>query len=77
MVKLFSNMGKSHGRRSLEGFSPWDHKVSDTTEALSTHALSQNLFAFVFNDFNFIKWCKDSAKNSYIFLTWWWLLHSR
>ena len=26
--------GKSHGRRSLEGCSPWDRKESDTTERL-------------------------------------------
>ena len=25
--------GKSHGRRSLEGCSPWGRKESDTTEA--------------------------------------------
>ena len=24
--------GKSHGQRSLVGFSPWGHKESDTTE---------------------------------------------
>jgi len=24
--------GKSHGRRSMVGYSPWDHKESDTTE---------------------------------------------
>ena len=24
--------GKSHGQRSLEGYSPWGHKESDTTE---------------------------------------------
>ena len=24
--------GKSHGQRSLEGYSPWGHKGSDTTE---------------------------------------------
>ena len=24
--------GKSHGRRSLVGYSPWGHKESDTTE---------------------------------------------
>ena len=24
--------GKSHGQRSLAGYSPWDHKESDTTE---------------------------------------------
>ena len=27
---------KSHGQRSLVGFSPWDRKESDTTERLST-----------------------------------------
>ena len=25
--------GESHGQRSLEGYSPWGHKGSDTTEA--------------------------------------------
>ena len=29
--------GKSHGRRSPEGFSPWGHKESDTTEWLYFH----------------------------------------
>ena len=29
--------GKSHGQRSLVGYSPWGYKVSDTTEQLSTH----------------------------------------
>ena len=24
--------GESHGQRSLEGYSPWDHKKSDQTE---------------------------------------------
>ena len=24
--------GESHGQRSLVGYSPWDHKESDTTE---------------------------------------------
>ena len=28
--------GKSHGQRSLEGYSPWGHKESDMTEQLST-----------------------------------------
>ena len=27
--------GKSHGRRSLVGYSPWGHKETDTTERLS------------------------------------------
>ena len=30
--------GKSHGQRSLVGYSPWGHKVSDTAEQLSVHA---------------------------------------
>ena len=25
--------GESHGQRSLAGYSPWDHKESDMTEA--------------------------------------------
>ena len=28
---------ESHGKRSLEGYSPWGHKESDTTEWLSLH----------------------------------------
>ena len=32
--------GKSHGRRSLVGCSPWGGKESDTTERLITHAHS-------------------------------------
>ena len=28
--------GQSHGQRSGEGYSPWGHKESDTTEILST-----------------------------------------
>ena len=29
--------GKSHGQRSLAGYSPWGHKESDTTEHTQTH----------------------------------------
>ena len=28
--------GEPHGQRSLEGYSPWGHKESDTIEHLST-----------------------------------------
>ena len=28
---------ESHGQRSLEGYSPWGHKETDTTEQLSIH----------------------------------------
>ena len=32
--------GKSHGQRSLVGYSPWGHKKSDTTERLHfTHSV--------------------------------------
>ena len=33
--------GKSHGRRSLVGYSPWGHKESDTTEQLHSLTTSQ------------------------------------
>ena len=29
--------GKSHGQRSLAGYSPWVHQELDTTEPLSMH----------------------------------------
>ena len=35
--------GKSHGRRSLLGCSPWGRKESDTTERLHFHALKKEL----------------------------------
>ena len=34
--------GKSHGQRSLEGYSPWGRKESDTTEQLSLFLLFSN-----------------------------------
>ena len=36
--------GKSHGQRSLVGYSPWGHKESDTTECLSTHACMNTVY---------------------------------
>ena len=33
--------GKSHGQRSLIGYSPWDYKESDTTEQL--HFISRHI----------------------------------
>ena len=33
----YSCLENLHGQRSLVGYSPWDHKESDTTEWLSTH----------------------------------------
>ena len=35
--------GKSHGRRSLVGGSPWGTKESDTTERLHFHALEKEM----------------------------------
>ena len=32
----YSCLENPHGQRSLEGYSPWDHKASDRTEQLST-----------------------------------------
>ena len=33
--------GKSHGQKSLVGYSPWGHKESDKTERLRTHNISE------------------------------------
>ena len=37
--------GKSHGRRSLVGCSPWDHEESNTTESLHFHSLEKEMAA--------------------------------
>ena len=34
----FSCLEKSHGPRSLAGYSPWSHEESDTTEHIHTQA---------------------------------------
>ena len=40
---------ESHGQRSLEGYSPWDFKESDTTAVTShTHMHTQCYRVFVF-----------------------------
>ena len=36
----YSGPGKSHGQRSLAGYSPWRHKESDMTERLNNNHLS-------------------------------------
>ena len=36
MAPHFSMPGEVHGQRSLVGYSPWDHKDSDTTERLNS-----------------------------------------
>ena len=38
-LTLVSLSGKSHGQRSLVGYSPWGCKESDMTEQLSMHIL--------------------------------------
>ena len=38
----YSCLGKSHGQRSLAGYSPWGCKELDTTEQL-THIISEEL----------------------------------
>ena len=37
MMKTFSKLGISHGRRSLVGYSPWGREESDMTERLHFH----------------------------------------
>ena len=44
----YSLPGKSHGKGSLAGYSPWDHKESDMTEQLNNKSLTLfKLSAFV------------------------------
>ena len=38
--------GKSHGRRSLVGYSPWGLKELDTTERLHFHALEKEMATY-------------------------------
>ena len=38
--------GKSHGQRSLVGYSPWGRKESDTTERLHFHFHILNEFVY-------------------------------
>ena len=37
----YLDRGESHGQRSLMGYSPWDHKESDTTEQLTLSLLME------------------------------------
>ena len=37
-------LGKSHGQRSLVGYSPWSHKESDLTEQLTLTTETYSLF---------------------------------
>ena len=38
--------GKSHGQRSLVGYSPWGRKESDTIERLHFHLMSSQGYGF-------------------------------
>ena len=44
--------GESHGQRSLVGYSPWDHKESDTTERLHFHFHFHHLISSLLNKSN-------------------------
>ena len=39
--------GKSHGQRSLGGYSPWGHKESDTTECLKSKKYGSDTLVWV------------------------------
>ena len=41
---------ESHGQRSLAGYSPWDHRESDTTEGNLAAALLRNFASMLFRD---------------------------
>ena len=40
----FSCLENSHGQRSLEGYSPWGRKESDTTEQISTRVHTYSIY---------------------------------
>ena len=42
----YSCLEKSHGQRSLAGYSPWSHKESDTTEETKQQNDSKTLSKF-------------------------------
>ena len=58
--------GKSHGQRSLVGYSPWGRKESDTTERLHIHVPDDT------NQILQIRWVSDIkflANNYYVYKT--------
>ena len=63
--------GKSHGQRSLVGYSPWGHKESDTTEWAPAHYVSSPLLSNrnplmlkpKFQYFGHLMWRADSRKD--------------
>ena len=58
--------GKSHGRRSLVGYSPWGHKESDMTERLHFHlhwdtlGLEGKSRLCMLNRYASDLWCRES-----------------
>ena len=61
--------GESHGQRSLEGYSPWSHKESDTTKQLSTAQHTHIALLLRINiQFIFILMKKGFSKNMYVFI---------
>ena len=48
--------GKSHGQRSLEGYSPWGHKESDTTEQGTLHLTQDCLQTSPINVKSMVHW---------------------
>ena len=46
--------GKSHGQRSLAGYSPWGHKQLDTTERLTLKHMHTQIYAYIFFRFPII-----------------------
>ena len=53
--------GKSHGPRSLVGYSPWDRKESDTTERL--HFIS--FHTYMYNIYVYFYICKYAGEDSW------------
>ena len=65
--------GEFHGQRHLEGYSPWDHKESDTTEWLNwTDIVKKHLphGAVIFND-HYFKHCTMYGSNILVEEIWW------
>ena len=57
----YSFSGKSHGQRSLAGYSPWGHKELDTTQQLSNN--DNCIFSYQGLP---EKWCKSSSFKKHI-----------
>ena len=51
--------GKSHGQKSLAGYSPWGCKILDVTEQLSTHAYVIDVSLSIHPSMNNMKRQKD------------------